>query len=42
MVVLNATIVTIALPSAQQDLGMSDANRLRLTPLMAGRVPGLR
>ena len=27
MVVLDATIVNIALPSAQQDLGMSDANR---------------
>lgn len=27
MIVLDATIVNIALPSAQQDLGMSDANR---------------
>jgi hypothetical protein len=27
MVVLDATIVNIALPSAQQDLGMSDGNR---------------
>lgn len=27
MVVLDATIVNIALPSAQRDLGMSDANR---------------
>ncbi|MFF0202594.1 MFS transporter, partial [Streptomyces sp. NPDC005017] len=27
MVVLDATIVNIALPSAQQDLGISDGNR---------------
>jgi MFS family permease len=27
MVVLDATIVNIALPSAQQDLGFSDGNR---------------
>ncbi len=27
MVVLDATIVNIALPSAQRDLGMSDGNR---------------
>jgi hypothetical protein len=32
MVVLDATIVNIALPSAQQDLGMSDANRLGVPP----------
>lgn len=28
MVVLDATIVNIALPSAQEDLGISDGNRL--------------
>lgn len=27
MVVLDATVVNIALPSAQQDLGISDGNR---------------
>jgi hypothetical protein len=32
MVVLDATIVNIALPSAQQDLGMSDGNRLGVPP----------
>ncbi|RPE27020.1 hypothetical protein EDD90_10685 [Streptomyces sp. Ag109_O5-1] len=34
MVVLDATIVNIALPSAQADLGISDGNRLGVpTPL---------
>jgi hypothetical protein len=32
MVVLDATIVNIALPSAQHDLGMSDGNRLGVPP----------
>ena len=32
MVILDATIVNIALPSAQRDLGMSDGNRLGVPP----------
>lgn len=32
MVVLDATIVNIALPSAQRDLGMSDGNRQGVPP----------
>lgn len=32
MVVLDATIVNIALPSAQRDLGMSDGNRMGVPP----------
>lgn len=32
MVVLDATIVNIALPSAQEDLGISDGNRLGVPP----------
>ncbi len=32
MVVLDATIVNIALPAAQQDLGFSDGDRLGVPP----------
>lgn len=32
MVILDATIVNIALPSAQRDLGMSDGSRLGVPP----------